>query len=89
MLKDCDVWIRGNGVSTHTRADSTMCNCVPSTPEKATIFVGNSTKYSVDCYGELDVLFHSKQDVRITLTGVTFISSLGCNLFNLHAMQVK
>lgn len=73
-----------------TRALTVPCMTVsPRLPRKRRFLLENSTEYSVDWYGELEVLFHSKQDVRITPTGVAFIPGLGCNLFDLHAVQVN
>ena len=44
---------------------------------------------TVEHVGSLDLIFHSAQDVWVTLESVSFIPGLNVNLLSLHTIQFK
>ena len=58
-------------------------------PENAIIFIGDGTELVVEYVGSVDFIFHSTEDVRVTLESVLFIPSLKINLLSLHTIQAK
>ena len=44
---------------------------------------------TVEYVGSLNLIFHSAQDVRVTLESVSFIPGLKVNLLSLHTVQFK
>lgn len=59
---------------------SHVCTCFVD----STVLIEYLTEYSGECYDEEDFVFHGKDDVRVTLTGVALIPGLDYNLFSLH-----
>ena len=58
-------------------------------PENAILFIGDGTELVVEYVGSVDFIFHSTEDVRVTLESVLFIPSLKINLLSLHTIQAK
>ena len=83
-----DVWIADSGASCHMTHDRTrMYNVRPPPPGLETITIGDRRRIKGECIGNMDVIFHGKNDQRITLIDVAYVSDLGFNLYSLHAVQ--
>ena len=66
-----------------------MYNKRPLSPENAIKFIGGGTELVVEYVGSVEFIFHSTEDVRVSLKSVSFIPSLKVNLFSMHIIQAK
>ena len=83
-----DVWIADSGASFHMTHDRTRTyNVRPPPPGRETITIGDRRRIRVEYIGNMDVIFHGKNDQRITLINVAYVPDLGFNLYSLHAVQ--
>ena len=64
-----------------------MYNVRPPPPGRETITIGDRRRIQVEYIGNMDVIFHGKNDQRIILSDVAYVSGLGFNLYSLHAVQ--
>ena len=49
-------------------------------PGEAFLLIGDGRKLKVECFGSLDVVFHCKDDVRVTLENVAVVPGLAFDL---------
>ena len=63
-----------------------MYNLRPLPPGRETITIGARRKIKVEYIGNMDVIFHGKNDQRTTLIDVAYVPGLGFNLYSLHAV---
>ena len=83
-----DVWIVDSGASCHMTHDRTrMYNVRPLPPGRETITIGDRRRIKVEHIGNMDVIFHGKNDQRITMIDVAYFPGLGFNLYSLYAVQ--
>ena len=85
-----DSWIADSGASCHMTHDRTrIYNVRLPPPSRETITIGGRRRIKVEYIGNMDVIFHGKNDQRITLIDVAYVPGLGFNLYSLHAVQRK
>ena len=70
---------------THDR--TRIYNVGPPPPVRETITIGDRRKIKVEYIGDMDVIFHGKNDQRITLIDVAYVPGLEFNPYSLHAVQ--
>ena len=58
-------------------------------PGEAFLLIGDGRKLKVKCFGSLDVVFHCKDDVRVTLENVAVVPGLAFDLMSFNCIQEK
>ena len=50
------------------------------------LLIGDGRKLKVECFGSLDVVFHCKDDVRVTLENVAVVPGLAFDLTSFNCI---
>ena len=58
-------------------------------PGEAFLLIGNGRKLKVEWFGSLDVVFHCKDDVRVTLENVAVVPGLAFDLMSFNCIKEK
>ena len=58
-------------------------------PGEAFFLIGDGRKLKVECFGSLDVVFHCKDDVQVTLESVAVVPGLAFDLMTSSCIQEK
>ena len=58
-------------------------------PGEAFLLIGDGRKLKMECFGSLDVVFHCKDDVRVTLENVAVVPGLAFDLMSFNCIQEK
>ena len=84
------VWIGDSASSVHG-ADSGKFVYNKRRPLSAEAFllIGDGIKLKVECFGSLDVVFHCKDGVRVTLENVAVVPGLAFDLMSFNCIQEK
>ena len=60
-----------------------------SSPENAMAYIGDDTPLVVEYVGNLDLVFHSGKDVRVTLESVSYVPAMSVNSLSLNTVQAN
>ena len=69
-----------------TTGGTGLHDCVPPPVDNDRVILGGLAMLPIACYGELDLVLHSIEDVVVTLNNVAHVPGMGLNLFSLHAV---
>ena len=84
------VWIGDSASSVHgTGSDKFLYNKRRPLPGEAFLLIGDGRKLKVECFGQLDVVFHCKDDVQVTLENVAVVPGLAFDLMSFDCIQEK
>ncbi|CAM9849152.1 unnamed protein product, partial [Ascophyllum nodosum] len=83
-----DVWIGDSGASCHMTNEASKMYCVrPLFPDQGEVTTSDGTRLRVECVGNINVVFHGRNDEPITLCDVSYVPDLRFNLFSFHKAQ--
>ena len=84
------VWIGDSASSVHgTGSGKFVYNKRRPLPGQAFFLIGDGRKLKVECFGSLDVVFHCKDDVRVTPENVAVVPGLAFDLMSSNCIQEK
>ena len=84
------VWISDSASSVHgTGSGKFVYNKRRPLPGEAFLLIGDRRKLKVECSESLDVAFHCKGDVRVTLENVAVVPGLAFDLMSFNCIQEK
>ena len=84
------VWIGDSASSVHgTDSGKFAYNKRRPLPGEAFLLIGDGRKLKVECFGSLDVIFHCKDDVRVTLENAAVVPGLAFDLMSFNCIQGK
>ena len=84
------VWIGDSASSVHgTGSGKFVYNKRRPLPGEAFLLIGDGRKVKVECFGSLDVVFHCKNDMRVTLENVAVVPGLAFDLMSFNCIQEK
>ena len=84
------VWIGDSASSVHgTDSDKFVYNKRRPLYTEASLLIGDGRKLKVECCGSLDVVFHCKDYVRVTLKNVPVVPGLAFDLMSFSCIQEK
>ena len=84
------VWVGDSASSVHgTGSGKFMYNKRHPLSAEAFLLIGDGRKLKVECFGSLDVVFHRKDYVRVTLENVAVVPGLAFDLTSFNSIQEK
>ena len=84
------VWIGDSASSVHgTGSGKFVYTKRRPLPAGAFLLIGDGRKLKVECFGSLDVVFHCKDGVRVTLENVAVVPDLAFDLMVFNCIQEK
>ena len=84
------VWIGDSASCVHgTGSGKFVYNKRRPLPGEAFLLIGDGRKLKVECFGSLDVVFHCKDGVRVTLENLAVVPGLAFDLMSFNCIQEK
>ncbi|CAB1096164.1 unnamed protein product [Ectocarpus sp. CCAP 1310/34] len=82
------VFLGDTGAVVHVvPSEEKVYNKRPPLPEERLLLIGDGKHIPVECFGDLDVIFHRPEDVRVTLKNVGGVPGLALDILSLNKIQ--